>query len=52
LLSLTLPAEFVIVFDPVTHTAQFIDVLKASRPASASRRRSFTTRRKRQPTIP
>jgi class 3 adenylate cyclase len=26
LLSLTLPAEFVIVFDPVTHTAQFIDV--------------------------
>jgi class 3 adenylate cyclase len=25
-LSLTLPAEFVIVFDPVTHTAQFIDV--------------------------
>ena len=24
--SLTLPAEFVIVFDPVTHTAQFIDV--------------------------
>ena len=26
LLSLTLPAQFVIVFDPVTHTAQFIDV--------------------------
>ncbi|HSS69621.1 MAG TPA: adenylate/guanylate cyclase domain-containing protein [Casimicrobiaceae bacterium] len=26
LLSLVLPAEFVIVFDPVTHTAQFIDV--------------------------
>jgi class 3 adenylate cyclase len=26
MLSLTLPAEFVIVFDPVTHTAQFIDV--------------------------
>jgi class 3 adenylate cyclase len=26
LLSLTLPPEFVIVFDPVTHTAQFIDV--------------------------
>jgi len=26
LLSLALPAEFVIVFDPVTHTAQFIDV--------------------------
>ncbi|HEX5864990.1 MAG TPA: adenylate/guanylate cyclase domain-containing protein [Casimicrobiaceae bacterium] len=26
LLSLTLPAEFVIVFDPVTHFAQFIDV--------------------------
>ncbi|HTS20444.1 MAG TPA: adenylate/guanylate cyclase domain-containing protein [Casimicrobiaceae bacterium] len=26
LLSLSLPAEFVIVFDPVTHTAQFIDV--------------------------
>src|SRR5215470_7434016 len=26
LLSLTLPAEFVIAFDPVTHTAQFIDV--------------------------
>ena len=26
LLSLTLPAEFVIVFDPVTHTAQFIEV--------------------------
>jgi class 3 adenylate cyclase len=26
LLSLTLPAEFVIVFDPVTHTAQFFDV--------------------------
>src|SRR6266404_5189365 len=26
LLSLTLPAEFVIVFDPVTHTAQLIDV--------------------------
>ena len=26
LLSLTLPSEFVIVFDPVTHTAQFIDV--------------------------
>src|SRR5437762_3913640 len=26
LLSLTLPAEFVIVFDPVTHIAQFIDV--------------------------
>jgi len=26
LLSLTLPAEFVIVFDPVAHTAQFIDV--------------------------
>jgi Family of unknown function (DUF5939) len=26
LLSLTLPAEFIIVFDPVTHTAQFIDV--------------------------
>jgi len=26
LLSLTLPAEFVIVFEPVTHTAQFIDV--------------------------
>ena len=26
LLSLTLPAEFVIVFDPVTHTAQFLDV--------------------------
>ena len=26
LLSLTLPAEFVIVFDPATHTAQFIDV--------------------------
>jgi len=25
-LSLTLPAEFVIVFDPVTHAAQFIDV--------------------------
>jgi len=25
-LSLSLPAEFVIVFDPVTHTAQFIDV--------------------------
>jgi class 3 adenylate cyclase len=25
-LSLTLPAEFVIVFDPVTHSAQFIDV--------------------------
>jgi len=25
-LSLTLPAEFVIVFDPVTHTAQFIEV--------------------------
>jgi class 3 adenylate cyclase len=25
-LSLALPAEFVIVFDPVTHTAQFIDV--------------------------
>src|SRR5215831_13840175 len=25
LLSLTLPAEFVIAFDPVTHTAQFID---------------------------
>ena len=25
LLSLTLPAEFVIIFDPVTHTAQFID---------------------------
>src|ERR1700682_1809990 len=25
-LSLTLPAEFVIVFDPVTHMAQFIDV--------------------------
>jgi class 3 adenylate cyclase len=26
MLSLTLPAEFVIVFDPVTHMAQFIDV--------------------------
>jgi len=26
LLSLTLPAQFVVVFDPVTHTAQFIDV--------------------------
>jgi class 3 adenylate cyclase len=26
MLSLTLPAEFVIVFDPVTHSAQFIDV--------------------------
>jgi class 3 adenylate cyclase len=26
MLSLTLPAEFVIVFDPVTHLAQFIDV--------------------------
>jgi class 3 adenylate cyclase len=26
LLSLTLPSEFVIVFEPVTHTAQFIDV--------------------------
>ena len=26
ILSLQLPAEFVIVFDPVTHTAQFIDV--------------------------
>ena len=26
LLSLTLPSEFIIVFDPVTHTAQFIDV--------------------------
>ena len=26
LLSLTLPAEFVIVFEPVTHAAQFIDV--------------------------
>src|SRR5262249_43738497 len=26
LLSLTLPAEFIIVFEPVTHTAQFIDV--------------------------
>jgi len=26
MLSLTLPSEFVIVFDPVTHTAQFIDV--------------------------
>src|SRR5258706_1031976 len=26
LLSLTLPAEFVIVFEPVTHTAQFIEV--------------------------
>src|SRR6266436_4896890 len=26
LLSLTLPSEFVIVFDPVTHTAQFFDV--------------------------
>ena len=26
LLSLTLPPEFVIVFDPVTHTAQFLDV--------------------------
>ena len=26
MLSLTLPAEFVIVFDPVTHCAQFIDV--------------------------
>jgi len=26
MLSLSLPAEFVIVFDPVTHTAQFIDV--------------------------
>ena len=26
LLSLTLPQEFVIVFDPATHTAQFIDV--------------------------
>jgi class 3 adenylate cyclase len=26
MLSLTLPAEFVIVFDPVTHVAQFIDV--------------------------
>src|SRR5271166_2667906 len=26
MLSLTLPAEFVIVFDPVTHTAHFIDV--------------------------
>jgi len=26
MLSLTLPPEFVIVFDPVTHTAQFIDV--------------------------
>ena len=26
ILSLTLPAEFVIVFEPVTHTAQFIDV--------------------------
>jgi class 3 adenylate cyclase len=26
ILSLTLPTEFVIVFDPVTHTAQFIDV--------------------------
>src|SRR5438128_5018641 len=26
MLSLMLPAEFVIVFDPVTHTAQFIDV--------------------------
>ncbi len=25
-LSLQLPAEFVIVFDPVTHSAQFIDV--------------------------
>jgi class 3 adenylate cyclase len=25
-LSMTLPAEFVIVFDPVTHSAQFIDV--------------------------
>src|ERR1700730_14182296 len=27
MLSLTLPAEFVIVFDPVTHMAQFIDVI-------------------------
>src|SRR5262249_62219670 len=26
ILSLTLPAEFIIVFEPVTHTAQFIDV--------------------------
>jgi len=26
MLSLSLPSEFVIVFDPVTHTAQFIDV--------------------------
>jgi class 3 adenylate cyclase len=26
MLSLTLPSEFVIVFDPVTHSAQFIDV--------------------------
>ena len=26
LLSLTLPSQFIIVFDPVTHTAQFIDV--------------------------
>src|SRR6184192_968348 len=30
MLSLTLPAEFVIVFDPVTHTAQFIDVDRKS----------------------
>jgi len=37
-ISVQLPAAFVIIFEPVTHAAHFIDV-KASRPRSARRSR-------------
>ena len=48
ILSLTLPAEFAIVFDPVTHSAQFLDV-RGRPPAPVRACPSFSTRRTHRP---
>src|SRR5204863_2622477 len=44
ILSLQLPAEFIIVFEPVTHSAQFIDVRSEEHTSELQSRRDLVCR--------